>query len=233
MKLPFKRDTTAVLAKARAALAAAEAKKAELQRERSAKLLETDGFDAVWALDRAIAEQHATLKVCDERITALEVLRRKELVAAQEEQRAAAIELIEKKLAVRNKTALELEAVIRRMGELFFALLDSESVAPDWPFPAPRPGFGKIDVDGVRREMGWLLFSVGRPIRGETILPMPNNAGLGVAGIRPKGIAGIVAAHSANLLELLHNAPLGGEPDLEEATADNSPVRADLATVTP
>ena len=54
---------------------------------------------------------------------------------------------------------------------------------------------------------------------GDCRLPAPGNIGLGVTGISPKGIAGVVEEEHANILESLRNAPLPDEVEQEEAAA--------------
>jgi hypothetical protein len=206
----FRRDAREALTKARVDLVEAEAKAAELQGKRAGALT-GDDVAAIAALDRQIETAHRTAAIHIDRINALSAevaeLERERREAA----RAMAIDVIAKRLAERDRLGAELENAVRKVGDLYFALLGSGDVAADWPpsFPAPRPNFGLIPVDSIRKEMGWLLFSVGRPTAGKTALPGPDNTGLGVTGINPQGLAACVAGHSATLLELLRMAPLG------------------------
>jgi len=78
MKLPFKRDTAAALEKAKAALAAAEAKAAELERRRQAAVIEADGYEPIAALDRELAAVNAELRFLRERVSALEAVQLEE-----------------------------------------------------------------------------------------------------------------------------------------------------------
>jgi hypothetical protein len=74
MKSPiamFKRDPAAALARDRRALETARRKLAQLQEQRGATLLETDGYEATWALDKHCAEQAAAIGILESRIKAL------------------------------------------------------------------------------------------------------------------------------------------------------------------
>ena len=218
MKSPFKRDATAALARALKAKEADEAKVAELLEERQRIILSSDNLDEVRAINLRLEDLRRTLAAHSDRVAGRRTECRKQAKEEREQKAAAAIEVIAEKLAVRERKAAKLEAAIKAMGELYFDLISSATVETDWPFTAPRPNFGRIDSDGIYREVGWALFSAGRPIRGETTLPSPNNIGLGVTGIRPRGIAGLVAEHSRELLRTLHSAPLGDDdPETELA----------------
>jgi hypothetical protein len=221
MKIPFKRDTAAALARTRSALSAAEAKVAELGRERAVALLASDGVDEVARIERAQLEQKQAIAIHRDRAAALEAELRREQHEQSERQREASIEVIRAKLAKRDRIAAELEASIKKTGELYFALIESGSVANDWPFPKPRPNFGIVDFEGIRREVGWALFSAGRPRGGRSLFPEATNAGLGVTGIHAIGVAESVASHSRALIETMRTAPLGDEED------DSSPVEGE------
>ena len=219
MKLPamLRRDTAALLDRARAAFAAAEARIAELGEERSAMLLSDSGFDAVWNVEKLIAEQTAVARTRADQIRALEEQLRREHLAEVERQRAAAITGLERKFAAREALAAEVEEKARSFAAAWLELLDSRAAAlADWPeaFPRPRQDDLRSRVD---RECPWFLFGLGKPtaISGCRI-PAPSNEGLGVTGIVPKGIAGAIEEEHANLLHRLRSLPL---PDVEHLEA--------------
>jgi len=223
MKL-FQRNTAAAIAKTRELLAAAEARLAEMGRERRAALLQqTDDLGEVRRIERAQDEERRTIAIYSDRLGALDVELRRERQEQRERERGVAIEKIQKRLAARDVLAVELEAAICKVGELYFALADSDNVAHDWPGPAPRPGFGAINLDELRREVGWAMFSAGRPIGGRSLFPNGTNAGLGITGIHPRGVAAAVAEHSRALIDQLRTALH------EEDPADDVPAGASSA----
>jgi hypothetical protein len=226
----FKRPLAgAALAKQPALRLADEAKIVELQRERAAALVETDDVATIEAIDLKVAEARRRVSICRDRIVALEA---HEAAERREAACAEAIRLIQKRLAAREKVAEDLETAIRKTGDLFLQLVQSESVAPLWPF-GPVPG-ALVDVDVVRREVGWAMFSAGKPSGGRTIFPGPTNAGLGVSGVHAIGVAAVVANQSNALLSLLHTLPLGeddaAEDDVSAETVSGPHGLAGLAT---
>ena len=229
MKL-FRRDPEKGREAARSALAAVEAQIVELRRERAAKLVETDGIEDVQAIDRKIEEQRRAAQIHRDRIVLLDGECRAQAAERRERKREASLKVIEKKLADREALALKLEESIKRTGDLYFELTGSASIAQDWPFREPSPRFGFIDIDGVKRELGWALFSAGRPIGGRSLLPAATNAGIGVTGISPAGIAGLVAERSRSLLLQLREMPL--DEDADEQADESAPNRGLAALAT-
>jgi hypothetical protein len=215
----FKRNPVDALAKQRALLAADEAKITELLRTRAAVLLESESVSEVEELDQRIAALLRAVRIHADRIAALEVQVRAEAAERREAARADAIRLIQKRLSAREKIAEELEASIKRTGDLFFQLIQSESGAPLWPFGGPVPR-AIVDADSVRRETAFSMFSAGRPIGGRTVFPGPSNIGLGVSGVHAIGIAPVVANQSSALLSLLREMPIG---DGDAAGDKNAP----------
>jgi hypothetical protein len=67
----FRRDLPGLLERERAALAGAQTKAAELQQQRNLLLLEVDGFDRIWKLDREIAELNSRAAIHQQRLEAL------------------------------------------------------------------------------------------------------------------------------------------------------------------
>ena len=177
----FKRDATALLAKQRALLLADEAKIAELLRGRAAALVETEGVAEIEDIDQRIAALRRACAIHRDRIAALQSQVAAEAVERREARRSDAIRLISASdYPLVKKLRQELEASIKRTGDLFFQLIQSESVAPLWPF-GPLPG-ALVDVDACRRQVSYAAFSAGRPVGGRTVFPGPSNIGLGVSG---------------------------------------------------
>ena len=210
----FKRDVPTALAKQRALLAADEQKITELLRTRAAVLLESESVTEVEELDQRVAALRRACAIHRDRIAALEVQVRAEARERLEHRRIAAVKVIEKKLAARTAVATELEAAVRRYADLYFELLAAPNIAADWPWRLPA--LATVDAGATRREVGWLLFAVGRASGGRTVLPSPSNGeGLGVAGIHPAGVSAMVAGRSQQLLALLREMPL-----VDDAAAD-------------
>ena len=110
MKIAFKRDVAAALAKARAGLAAAEAKIAELERARPAALVASDDdVDGVRAIERSMAEQRGTAAVYRDRIAVLEIEARQQDRQQREKDKAAEIAGHEKLLARRHAAVVEVQ----------------------------------------------------------------------------------------------------------------------------
>jgi hypothetical protein len=216
----FRRNPVDALAKQRTLLAGDEQKIAELQRERAAALVETEGVAEIEELDQRIAALRRACSIHHDRISALEMQVRAEAHEKLEQRRLTAVKTIEKKLAARTAVAAELEASIKKTGDLFFALLNSPGIGADWPF-GHVPG-AAVDVDAVRREVGWAAFSAGRPSGGRTIYPPPQNSGLGIGGVHAIGVAAVVANQSNALLSLLREMPLGEDEAAYEGTPAES-----------
>jgi hypothetical protein len=181
MKL-FGGNTTAALEKTGAAIAATEGKIAALQVQRAELLASEDGIEQVQQLDRSIEAQHRALVTYQDKLAALQQRFRQE---QQEQERAVQLKVIAKALAVRRQWGAEADAAAAQLGEAFFNLMAADNIAPLWPFEAPWPNFGMVDRDAVHRELGWALFSAGRPKGGITTLPSPTNAGLASPAFAP------------------------------------------------
>jgi hypothetical protein len=213
MKKPFKRDTAASLQRAIAERGAAEAKLADLQGKRKAALLEADDIEQVQILDRQIEAAHQTLGILVDKIVALEAQLAHEKVEAIAKQRAAAIEVLERKFAERLKLAEAVEAAVKNLGDTWEALLHSRSdIVEGWPDEFERP----LEADlrsRIDREFAWALFGAGKPNALKPCsIPAPSNIGLGVAGISAKGIAGAIKVEHDVMLDRLRSLPL---PDAE------------------
>jgi hypothetical protein len=231
MALFRRNDISAQIAAARASLADTNNKIEVLSQTKAERLLDADDLDTVVRIDDEIAALRKRSGLFSQRISALDGQLRQEQAERREAARANAIRIIERKLRAREALAGELEASIKRTGDLFFALLNSPSVAGDWPWSLPSSA--AVDVDVIRKEVGWALFSAGRPVNGRTIFPNATNAGLGVAGTGAAGIAQSVASRSAQLVELLRSMPLGDDAEVEaDVPAENVPPRglSELAT---
>lgn len=61
------------------------------------------------------------------------------------------------------------------------------------------------------------MFACAGTVFGVSRLPSPNSIGLGVTGVSPKGIAGVVDEEHSNILSSLRNAPLPDETEQDEA----------------
>jgi hypothetical protein len=213
MKSPFKRrDPAEALATARAALAAIESERAELQREREAKLLADES--EIVDLDKRIERLDRVARARLDQVHALEIAARRHEADQREQQRMAAINAIGKKLQERETAAHQLEAAIRRVAELFAAVAADRGLRGDWPFPAPPYVSWTADISG---EALGLLHSqtraAGAGLFPQSFWPALNRI------ISLTSIATQVAAHSSRLLAALREMPLP-EPESEPIADD-------------
>jgi hypothetical protein len=138
----------------------------------------------------------------------------------REAERTAAIAELEKGFAKRHKLALEVEAAVKVLGDAWAALLDSrEAALAAWPEMFPRPPAEVLRSRAMEREMSWALYAAGRPVMGTCKIPAPGNIGLGVTGISPKGLAGVVEEEHSNILESLRMQPLPATDETEGVAA--------------
>jgi hypothetical protein len=215
--MAFFNNPTSSLDKALMAVAAIDLRIDQLQRDRAAALAADDeDIASIEKLDAAITEQQRSRGVWGEKIAALQERARAERRTQMERQRETVIKVIAKKLDGRRKAAAELEATIVRLGDLFFELLETDNIAPDWPFPEPWSRFGVVDRDVVCKEVGWALYSAGRPKQGNTVLPGPFSP-TGVIGLGPRVLAAAVSGQCDAVLEALRIMPLD---DDEVVTCD-------------
>jgi hypothetical protein len=216
MKIPFKRDTAAVRRQVLEQTSQAAAQLAQLRASRQAALIEADDVDAVKRIDDEIAALERAVRIHQDRLRALAEQLKTERGDQREFDRQAAIKAIEKKLARREVLATELEAAIKTVEECYFALIEFPSITGDWPF-AMTPGFGRIDLRGIQKEVAWAIYSAGRPVGGRSRLPAGESLDLGVSGIKPESISGLVARENRQIIESLQIAYLGRDDDSEAA----------------
>ena len=218
MKIPFKKDTASIRRQVLEETSKAASQLTKLRSDRHDALLEADGVETVRRIDQEIAALEKTVAIHQDRLRALSDQLKDERQARREEDRLAAIKIIEKKLAQREELATELEAAIRKVEECYFALIGFPGIAADWPF-AMTPGFGRIDLRGIQKEVSWAMYSAGRPINGHSRLPAGKSLDLGVAGIKPESISGLVARENRQIIEGLHIAYLGRDDEPESEAA--------------
>jgi hypothetical protein len=217
MKNPFKRDTASALTSAQEDVAAVEGKISGLQQERHARLLDSE-LTVIEKLDQQLADQHRALKVHHDRVTALRQQQRRERYAELERERAEAIAALKKSFKTTHGKAVALENAVTQLGDALFDFLETrESAFASWPDHLPRLDYQFLHRSNVMKELGWALFSAGRPTAMTPCrIPNPNNIGLGVAGIEPKGIAGEVETEHDSIIGLLEGAPIE-QPEEEAA----------------
>src|SRR5215471_4330284 len=212
MKNPFKRDTESALTAAQEDVAATEAKIADLQSERQSILLGED-IGTIAALDQKISDQHRALKVHQDRVSALQAQQRREHHEQLKRERDAAVATLEEAFSKSNAKAIGLEAAVKVLGDTLFELLFAREAAfAAWPENLPRPSYQVLRSSNLLKELGWALFAAGRPTAMEPCrIPAPNNIGLGIAGIEPKGIAGCIETEQSAIVDLLKGAPIEQE----------------------
>ncbi len=206
----FKRSNPAEALKAtQLTLAETETKIHDLQQQRAAKLLGSDGVDEVVAIDREIASFEQAASVHRDRAAALqdEVARaHREQLQAEHETRVTATESA---LAVRDATAVKLDAAIADMATAYFELIDQNvEISQQWGYSNNALRAGALGEAIIASIISHALFAAGRPRSGVSRMPGPHNAGLGVIGTELSGsLAERVAASSAALLEMIRSTP--------------------------
>jgi hypothetical protein len=211
----FKRDLSAIRRKTLEETATAANTLAKLRAARPAILLDGD-LAAVEQHDAVIAGAEARCSILQQKLEVLSAELKAERNDEREADRQAAIKRIAPLLTEREKIAAELEAVIKRMSELWFALAEFQSpIHQHWAFPL-QPGFGKFDAAGLNREMSLAMFAAARPVQGQLRMPQAASLDSGVSGRGAEGLGAVVARQNAALLAALQTAPLGRD-ETEEA----------------
>jgi hypothetical protein len=217
-------------AKVQTERAEAEARIAQLTARRAARLIEDDSVAAVDQIDQAIAHEHRTIVICQERLAVIDAAMRREARERREEQRQAAIKIIAGRLAKRTAKTVELESVLKRVGELFNEINDDKPLREAWPFASALPNFS------------WRLYDLGRQVmyalRRANYEMIPSDVGqyIGWPGVGdgvsralpigprlPDDLPGIVARNAERLLENLRKADIH---PLDEDDADETGVAA-------
>jgi hypothetical protein len=183
-------------------------------------LLESDDNTVIEKHDAELAALERQISIHQDRIVALNAQLRREHIEEVAKRRQAAIEVLEQKFAKRQALAVEVEAAVKHLGDVWAALLASRTtIVSDWDdtvFPRPRQDDLKSRID---RECAWALWSAGRPTAlSPCKIPAPSNEGLGIIGIHPRGIAGAIDLEHQVMLDRLRNLPLpDGKPEMEAA----------------
>ena len=210
MKLPFKRDTAAALEKAKAALAAAEAKAAELERRRQAAVIEADGYEPIAALDRELAAVNAELRFLRERVSALEAVQLEEQRQARQRDRAAAIGRVEAALPARLKAMERLEKAVKDVAVAVEALVEIQGTTlRGWPSNLEPPWSIYVGLDHAERAI-FDSFSSWAPEMKRWGLSIQERAQRFRTGI--PGLAAGESERHAELLEHLRAQPAPEPP---------------------
>jgi hypothetical protein len=213
----FKRDLSAIRRQVMEETSNAASQLASLRANRHRALLGTGSIDEVKRIDEEISALEKTITILQDKLRALAEQLKGERNEQRESNRADAIKRIAPQLNEREKIASELEATIKKMSELWFALAEFQTpVHAHWPFPL-LPGFGKFDLGDINREMSLALYSAARPIQGQLRMPQAAPLDSGVMGRGAEGLSNVVVRQHAALIGALHSAPLGEEPDSEAA----------------
>lgn len=175
-------------------------------------LLSAEDAGAVVAIDQAIEAEQRNAEIYKDRIKALQEECRKVEYQGREDRRKKAIAKISTRLKKREETATKLQAILSTVGSLYSELMAHDEIEIDWPFGRPGNGFAQIDSKTVGREVAWLLYGLTKEHR----LPEPSSVGLGVVGIRAKGIDGAVREQNEAIISRLEMASIGDDL-LEEA----------------
>jgi hypothetical protein len=209
----FKADPVAALDKARKKLTSADENLASLRAKRAEVLLTAEDAGSVVAIDQAIDAELRNAQIYKDRIKALQEECRKVEYQAREDRRQQAITKISARLSKREELASKLQAALTTVGLLYSELMaHDDELEVLWPFPRPSAGFAQIDPKTVTREVAWLVYGLTQEHR----LPEPSSVGLGVVGIRAKGIDGAVREQNDAIISRLETVPIGVDL-LEEA----------------
>jgi len=210
MKSPFKRrDPAEALVTARAALAAIESERAELQREREAKLVEADESEIV-DLDKRIERLDRVARARLDQVHALEIAARRQEADLREQRRAVAINVIAPKLRKREDAAAGLVSAVMRVGELYAAVTADLGLRADWPSDWPSPRHVNWQVERLGYGVLALLLKRCPGLFDDDFIRLINQR----TGF--DNIAERVAAHDARLLTARREMPLP-EPEPEPA----------------
>jgi hypothetical protein len=103
---PFKRDTGVELTKTHGAIAEAASKLATLRQDRAAALTDSEDLEAIRRADNAIADAERFISSLQERLMALQKVRRKEHEAERQEAKEKALVVLEKQLRAEADAAV-------------------------------------------------------------------------------------------------------------------------------
>jgi hypothetical protein len=218
MKL-FRTDPAAGLARAQAALTAAEGRVAELELDRLTALRESDAIEPVAALDRQIAEQRQAAATHAARVQVLKAAVREQQAEETERQRQAALIEVQKRLDAQVELAKEVEAAVRHLGDRWEKLLQwRQAILSGWPEGLPRPLSTDFeDVRIIRRELAVALYAAGKPSWARQC-SIPNPASpIGVTGLESRGLANAVAAAGAAFISRIKTQRIDNSNDEDEA----------------
>ena len=208
--------------------AGANARIAELERDRPTALLGDGGIEAVRAIDRQLEEQRRTITICNERLALIDADIRRRARERREEQRRASIKVIAAELAKRHDWATEMEAAIKRVVELHDLIADARALRGKWPFGLPEHfslsptyDFGR-DVLRRLRDVGYHMV----PGAVNAALGVETSGGTGethaprVGPPSPRDLPGRVAAKSKLILDSLKTLDIHpAEPEADEEAA--------------
>jgi DNA anti-recombination protein RmuC len=204
----FKSDPAAALDKARKKLSSVDENLASLRAKRAEVLLSAEDAGAVVAIDQAIEAEQRNAEIYKDRIKALQEECRKVEYQGREDRRTKAIAKISARLKKREEAASKLQAMLADVGRLYSELTAQDGdLELEWPFGRPGHGFSHIDRRSVDKEIAWLLHGLVHAHR----LPEPSSVGLGVVGIRAKGIGGAVREQNEAIISRLEMAPIGDD----------------------
>jgi hypothetical protein len=215
VKLPFSRtDPDETLKAAEAALAQAESKIADLERDRAAKLLELDYTAGVESIDLQISAHRRAAVVHRDRLAAMLQKRRTDDRARLEREKADGIADIGKRLARRDSAAQRLEAALADVSAVFAELSAAdEATFTGWHAVLPAPNTVSYLSIG---SMATLCRRDRRPsdFDARVIVGSVRSIAEGAA----EGLAAEVQQKGRDLLEILQAEPIPDDVD-EEAAA--------------
>ena len=206
MKL-FKTDPVAALGTEQAALLQVESNIIKLENERAAAIESTEGdvVAAVLKLEGELKKQHQTAAVHRDRIAVIQRQCREQERQRLEQEKAAGIADVRKRLTKRHEAARKLDAALKQVAEAFAELMrvDEEAFFNFPPSVSPLGGLAHFRLEAFE------------PLSAH-IRQRPRSAGQ-VRAIAehepPFNFADAIEARNGEVIEMLESAPIG-EPEL-------------------
>jgi len=159
MKMPFKGDTAAKIARAHQDLQVVETTIAELRRQRETQLIDGELVE-IERLDRDIGAYERQVAVFRDRLAGLQPRLEQEQVEHRQRQREQAIAAAEKILPSRM-TAIEQLAAWSRQGIPLIEKLEAASKLKGWPSDLPKPYSSDIDDGRFLKALARSLSGLG------------------------------------------------------------------------
>jgi hypothetical protein len=208
----FRTDPDDSLQGAQHAITQAEERISQLTIERAAKIEQAEGdayINDVAKIDREIATLRANVGLHRERIDAMQARQRLQVRARLEQEKAAGIADVRKRLSKRHEAAQKLDAALKQVTEAFAECVRADELAfSSWPSVVSSLG-----------RLSHFRLEAFEPLSASR-KPRPPSAGLVrcLAEHEPFDLAAAIEARNAEVIEMIEAAPVV-EPELDEEAA--------------